>query len=124
MRAPTSCDRLPRAGTARSSTRLRRSDGVYRHVICTGVPNFGPEGSFAGYTASCLDLTDIKSSQEEAHNRQHLESLGVLAGGIAHDFNNLLGGTLAYSELAQMKLAEGASPADELGQIRSGAIRG
>ena len=82
--------------------------------MCGGVPHFDPDGVFAGYIASCHDLTDIRSAQEEATKRQNLESLGVLAGGIAHDFNNLLGGTLAYSELAQAKVAEGDSPEDEL----------
>jgi len=104
--------------------RLRRVDGEYRHILCTGVPRFGPGGAFAGYIASCVDLTDIRSAQEEASERQNLESLGVLAGGIAHDFNNLLGGTLSYAELAQLKLEEGASPEEELLQIREVAIRG
>jgi PAS domain S-box-containing protein len=104
--------------------RLRRADGEYRHVICHGVPHVELDGRFAGYIASCLDLTDIKSAQEEALNRHNLESLGVLAGGIAHDFNNLLGGTLAYCELAQAKLAEGAHLDDELRQIHASAIRG
>jgi nitrogen-specific signal transduction histidine kinase/CheY-like chemotaxis protein len=92
--------------------------------MCSGVPRFEPDGAFAGYIASCVDLTDIKSAQDEARERQNLESLGVLAGGIAHDFNNLLGGTLAYSELAQLKLADGTLPDDELRQISSVAIRG
>ena len=104
--------------------RLRRSDGEYRHVICNGVPRFEPDGTFGGYIASCVDLTDIRNAQEEAHERQNLESLGVLASGIAHDFNNLLGGALAYSELAQAKLAEGAAPDDELRNIRDVATRG
>jgi PAS domain S-box-containing protein len=104
--------------------RLRRNDGEYRYVMCSGVPRLELDGRFAGYIASCLDLTEIKSAQEEALNRQHLESLGVLAGGIAHDFNNLLGGTLAYCELAQAKLAEGAALDDELRQIQASAIRG
>src|SRR5262249_34699676 len=81
-------------------------------------------GEFAGYIASCVDLTDIRSAQQEASARQNLESLGVLAGGIAHDFNNLLGGALAFSELAQLKLAEGASPEEELREIADTAIRG
>ena len=104
--------------------RLRRADGQYRHVMCSGTPHLDPEGVFAGYIASCVDLTDIRSAQEEARERQNLESLGVLAGGIAHDFNNLLGGALAYCELAQAKIAEGTSPDDELRQIATAAVRG
>jgi PAS domain S-box-containing protein len=111
-------------GNCKIEYRLRRTDSEYRHVMCHYVPHFEPDGVFAGYIASCIDLTDIKSAQEEARERKNLESLGMLAGGIAHDFNNLLGGTLAYSELAQVKLAEGSSPDDELRQIRDVAIRG
>jgi PAS domain S-box-containing protein len=111
-------------GHCRIEYRLRRADGEYRYMLCTGVPRFEPAGVFAGYIASCVDLTDIKIAQQEASARQNLESLGVLAGGIAHDFNNLLGGTLALSELAQMKLAEGTSADDELHQISGTAIRG
>jgi PAS domain S-box-containing protein len=104
--------------------RLRRSDGEFRQVNCNGVPRFESDGAFSGYIASCVDLTDIRNAQAEVHERQNLESLGVLAGGIAHDFNNLLGGTLAYSELAQAKLAEGESPDDELRKITDVATRG
>ena len=115
---------LAARGNCRVEYRLRRADGEYRHIMCNGVPRFGSSGVFAGYIASGVDLTDIKSAQEEASERQNLESLGVLAGGIAHDFNNLLGGTLSYSELAQLKLDEGSSPEEELRQIREVAIRG
>jgi PAS domain S-box-containing protein len=111
-------------GECKLDYRLRRADGEYRYMLCTGVPRFEPAGVFAGYTASCVDLTDIKSAQQEASARQNLESLGVLAGGIAHDFNNLLGGTLALSELAQLKRTEGVSCDEELRQIAGAAIRG
>jgi PAS domain S-box-containing protein len=111
-------------GHCKIEYRLRRADGQYRYVMCSGVPRFEATEVFAGYIASCVDLTDIRSAQEEARERQNLESLGILAGGIAHDFNNLLGGTLAYSELAQAKLAEGGAPYDELRQINAVAIRG
>lgn len=104
--------------------RLRRSDGEYRNVICNGVPRFESDGVFGGYIASCVDLTDIRKAQEEAYEHQNLESLGALSGGIAHDFNNLLGGTLALSELAQAKLAEGTAPFDELQKICDVATRG
>ena len=104
--------------------RLRRVDGEYRNIMCSGVPRLDPEGRFAGYVASCVDLTEIKNAQEEALSRQNLESLGVLAGGIAHDFNNLLGGVIAYCELAEERVAEGSSVNDELRQINAAAVRG
>ena len=84
--------------------RLRRADGEYRWVLCTGVPRFAPDGAFAGYVGSDIDITDLKRAQEQDSARQRLESVGVLAGGIAHDFNNLLGGILANSELALAEL--------------------
>ena len=104
--------------------RLRRADGGYRNVICSGVPRFEPDGAFAGYIASCLDLTEIKTAQEEASARQNLESVGTLASGMAHDFNNLLGAVLAQADLALVEYASGSSPEEELNRIRDVAIRG
>jgi PAS domain S-box-containing protein len=115
---------LAQRGNCSIEYRLLRADGEYRYIMCTGVPRFQADGAFAGYIASCVDLTDVKSAQEEASERQNLESLGVLAGGIAHDFNNLLGGTICYAELAQLKLEEGDTPAHEIVQIREVALRG
>ena len=44
--------------------RFRRSDGEYRWVLDTGVPRFNPNGSFAGYIRSCLDITGRKLAEE------------------------------------------------------------
>jgi two-component system, cell cycle sensor histidine kinase and response regulator CckA len=104
--------------------RLRRSDGEYRWVLCNGVPRFAPNGVFAGYIASVIDITDMKRDQEQAFARQKLESMGVLAGGIAHDFNNLLGGILASTELALTEYVGGSRVDDELTRIRTACIRG
>ena len=35
--------------------RLRRADGEYRWVLCSGVPRFAPDGVFAGYIGSDID---------------------------------------------------------------------
>ena len=43
---------------------LRRHDGEYRWVLDTGVPRFGPEGTFAGYIGSCIDVTNHKLAEE------------------------------------------------------------
>jgi two-component system, cell cycle sensor histidine kinase and response regulator CckA len=104
--------------------RLRRADGEYRWVLGTGVPRFAPGGVFAGYIGSCVDITDLRRTQEQALARQKLESIGVLAGGIAHDFNNLLAGVLAEAELAASDLEQGESPLEGLQRIRLAAGRG
>jgi PAS domain S-box-containing protein len=104
--------------------RLRRADGAYRWMLDSGVPRFAPNEGFAGYIGSCIDITDLKRTQEEDMARQKLESLGVLAGGIAHDFNNLLGGILVEAELVESELVAGLSPMDEVARIKAVAIRG
>jgi len=104
--------------------RLRRSDGEYRWMLCSGVPLF-EEGVFAGYIGSDIDITDLKRAQDEALARQKLESLGVLTSGIAHDFNNLLGGILASVEYILSELTHRSTVDwEELLRIRASAIRG
>jgi PAS domain S-box-containing protein len=103
--------------------RLRRADGEYRWMLCTGVPQFGSNGKFTGYIASCIDITEVKRAHETALARQKLESLGRLVGGIAHDFNNQLGSIIAGSEVAEADLASGLFPVGEIRAIRSVAVR-
>jgi two-component system, cell cycle sensor histidine kinase and response regulator CckA len=43
--------------------RLRRRDGEYRSILCSGVPRFAPGGTFAGYIGSDIDITDLQSEQ-------------------------------------------------------------
>ncbi|HEY6308784.1 MAG TPA: PAS domain-containing protein [Candidatus Angelobacter sp.] len=45
--------------------RLRRHDGEYRWIMDSGVPRYSPDGSFCGYIGSCIDITDLKLSQQE-----------------------------------------------------------
>ncbi len=44
--------------------RLQRNDGEYRWVFDTGVPRFDPNGSFAGYIGSCIDVSERKMAEE------------------------------------------------------------
>ncbi len=44
--------------------RLRRHDGEYRWLSDIGVSRLNPDGSFAGYIGSCIDVTDAKLAQE------------------------------------------------------------
>jgi PAS domain S-box-containing protein len=45
--------------------RLRRSDGAYRWMITTGVPKFGPDGGFAGYIGSAVDITERRNAEDQ-----------------------------------------------------------
>jgi PAS domain S-box-containing protein len=103
--------------------RLRRADGEYRWMLCSGVPRY-VDGAFAGYIGSDIDITYVKRAQEEALVRQKLESMGLLASGVAHDFNNLLGGILASVELALTE-SSGIQPIEEeLTRVKAASIRG
>ena len=50
--------------------RLRRADGVYRWILDAGVPRSGPDGSFAGYIGSALDITERKEMEHSLIDRQ------------------------------------------------------
>jgi PAS domain S-box-containing protein len=45
--------------------RLRRADGEYRWVLCSGVPRFASGAVFAGYIGSDIDITDVKRAEQE-----------------------------------------------------------
>jgi len=52
----------------RMQYRLRRKDGEYRWAFDMGVPRFNPNGSFAGYIGSCIDITEQKMAEEALAN--------------------------------------------------------
>jgi PAS domain S-box-containing protein len=43
--------------------RLRRYDGEYRWIYDQGTPRFEPDGTFAGYIGSCVDVTEQRRAQ-------------------------------------------------------------
>jgi len=44
--------------------RLRKADGQYGWLLDRGVPRFLPNGEFAGYIGSCIDLTEGKDLED------------------------------------------------------------
>jgi PAS domain S-box-containing protein len=45
--------------------RLRRRDGEYRWILDRGTPRYTPDGSFAGFIGSCVDITDRKRMEAD-----------------------------------------------------------
>jgi len=45
--------------------RLRRHDGQWRWVLDRGTPLYSPDGKFAGFIGSCVDITDRKETELE-----------------------------------------------------------
>lgn len=45
--------------------RLRRADGVYRWILDRGAPRYEPDGTFAGFIGSCVDITERKELEAE-----------------------------------------------------------
>ncbi len=45
--------------------RLKRKDGEYRWILDRGTPRFGPDGTFAGYIGSCVDITERKQLEND-----------------------------------------------------------
>lgn len=86
-------------------TGLRKDGSTFPALICGNKMNF--KGRAVRVT-SVNDITEIKKAETEKiileqqfHQAQKLESLGVLAGGIAHDFNNILTVIMGHCYIAR-----------------------
>ena len=108
------------SGEGELEVQLRARDGG---AVPATLQVHAVESQASDYEGSLRDLSQTKRLQEQLLQAQKLEALGRLAGGVAHDFNNVLTAILAGSELAQLQLARGLDPSDELLEIREAAKR-
>ena len=61
------------------------------------MPRFNPDGSFAGYIGSCIDVTEQRRAEEQLRHSQEdlarvtrVVAMGELAATIAHEVNQPL----------------------------------
>src|SRR5690349_5338817 len=47
-----------------------RRHGEVRYISTTGVPVFAPDGTFAGYRGTAMDVTELKRAREESERAQ------------------------------------------------------
>lgn len=68
--------------------RLRRHDGAYRWILDRGVPRRAPDGTFAGYIGSCVDITDRRRLEVELREAVHARDDFLMAA--AHELRTPL----------------------------------
>jgi PAS domain S-box-containing protein len=102
--------------------RLRHADGDYRWFLASGVPKYGPDGSYTGYVGCDIDITERKNTEDRIRASQAAleasrEEIQYLAGRlieaqeverarIARDLHDdvsqqLAGVSIAFSGLKQ-----------------------
>jgi signal transduction histidine kinase len=81
-------------------------------VLSTGVPRFEPDGAFAGYIGSTIDITDQKCA--EAERRRSLDeiahlnrvaAMSELTASMAHELNQPLAAILSNAQAANRLLS-------------------
>jgi PAS domain S-box-containing protein len=98
--------------------RLRRADGKYRYILDNGIP-FYREGEFAGYMGSCIDITELKRSQETMRRYRHqlqrltaglLEAQESGSRALARNLHDVFSQELAAVAMEISSLKENAKP--------------
>jgi PAS domain S-box-containing protein len=89
--------------------RLRRRDGEYRWILDRGTPRYAPDGRFAGYIGSCIDITERR--RLEAELRGGIEARDDFLSVASHELGTPL--TALRLHVDQLKRA-----------VKSGAVTG
>jgi PAS domain S-box-containing protein len=96
--------------------RLRRADGEFRWIYCSGTPRFSPSGNFLGFIGSCLDITERKEGEQALADlsgqliRAREEECARIARELHDDLSQ--GMALVSIGLEQLRLKPPATPAE------------
>jgi PAS domain S-box-containing protein len=97
--------------SSRLEYRLRRADGVYRWMLDCAVPRFMPDGTFAGYIGSCVDITEHKQLEEAL--RQRAEALteadrqkDAFLAMLSHELRNPIAPIRNAAHILRLRTAE------------------
>lgn len=117
-----------------AEVRIERYDGEYRNCLVTALPRLDAQGSFAGYVATSVDVTDLRRAQKaDAEHRENLahalrvESLDQMALGLAHELHQPLAAISAALGAALRGISNGgldtARLQEMLAEAQTQAIR-
>lgn len=99
-------------------------DDVPRTFHVVKVPMRDDAGNIVGLCGIARDITERRVAEEErarleeqVHQAQKMDSIGLLAGGVAHDLNNLLSPILGYGEILLEDAGDDSDQRESLEEI-------
>ena len=95
--------------------RLRRADGSYGWLICTGRPHHDMDGRFTGYLCSCYDNTARRAMEDELkESEERLERIASNVPGMVFKLRRDAQGKLAFAFVSAGGEALTGVPVDRL----------
>ncbi len=96
--------------------RLRRADGEYRWVLDTGMPRFLPDGSFAGFIGSAVDIAEHKAAEAtlSAFNGRLIEAQEQERRRIARELHDDISQRLAVLTIGLEQIGRGGPAVRDL----------
>ena len=79
--------------------RLRHANGEYRWFLATGVPKYGPDGSFTGYVGCDIDITERKNAEDRIRASQ------TALAASHEEIQHLAGRLIAAQEVERARIA-------------------
>jgi len=108
----TYVDAFNRRAVFEMEYRLRRADGEYRWILDRGTPRYTPDGTFAGYIGSCVDITERK--QLEIDLRKAVKVRDEFLSIASHELRTPLTSLKLRAERLSQNAARAAAAADPL----------
>ena len=99
--------------------RLRRRDGEYRWLLDRGTPRYLPDGTFAGYIGSCIDITERR--QLEVQLRQAVQARDEFLSVASHELKTPLTSLQLQIETLGRHLERRPQEALQEGRLQTGA---